>query len=94
MKSGAFDYVSKPFSEDEITIVVRRAIIQKRLQKENEQFHRELTIAYGLGRIIGHSRPMMDIYNTVAMVINSELFHLTAFIVSTIILFILRELAF
>ena len=71
MKSGAFDYVSKPFSEDEIKIVVRRAIIQKRLRKENEQYHRELTIAYGLDRIIGHSRPMMDIYKTVAMVINS-----------------------
>src|SRR3989337_213872 len=71
MKSGAFDYVSKPFSEDEIKIVVRRAIIQKRLQKENEQFHRELTMTYGLDQIIGHSRPMMDIYKTVAMVINS-----------------------
>jgi len=71
MKSGAFDYVSKPFSEDEIKIVVGRAVMQKRLQKENEQFHRELTIAYGLDQIIGHTRPMMDIYKTVAMVINS-----------------------
>src|SRR3990170_2646403 len=71
MKSGAFDYVSKPFGEDEIKIVVGRAVMQKRLQKENEQFHRELTIAYGLDQIIGHSRPMMDIYKTVAMVINS-----------------------
>ncbi len=71
MKSGAFDYVSKPFSEDEIKIVVRRAILQKRLQKENEQFHRELTITYGLDQIIGHSRSMMDVYKTVAMVINS-----------------------
>lgn len=62
MKAGAFDYVSKPFSEDEIKIVVRRALMQKRLQKENEQFHRELTMTYGLDQIIGHSRPMMDIY--------------------------------
>ncbi|MCC6544673.1 MAG: sigma-54-dependent Fis family transcriptional regulator [Nitrospirae bacterium] len=71
MKAGAFDYVSKPFSEDEIKIVVRRAMMQKRLQKENEQFQRELKMAHGLDQIIGRSRPMMDIYKTVAMVINS-----------------------
>ncbi|MDC4225238.1 MAG: response regulator [Candidatus Manganitrophus sp.] len=32
MKAGAFDYVSKPFREDEIKIVVRRALNQRRLK--------------------------------------------------------------
>ena len=72
MKEGAFDYVSKPFKEDEIKIVVRRALQQRRLQKENEQYHQELTRTHGLDQIIGHSRPMMEIYKTVAMVVNSQ----------------------
>jgi DNA-binding NtrC family response regulator len=72
MKEGAFDYVSKPFKEDEIKIVVRRALRQRRLQEENAQFHQELTRTHGLDQIIGHSRPMMEVYKTVAMVVNSQ----------------------
>ncbi|MBI3805275.1 MAG: sigma-54-dependent Fis family transcriptional regulator [Nitrospirae bacterium] len=68
MKAGAFDYVSKPFREDEIKIVVRRALDQRRLQKENEQYRQEFTRTYGLNQIIGHSRLMTDIYKTVAMI--------------------------
>lgn len=72
MKAGAFDYVSKPFKEDEIKIVVRRALLQKRLQKENEQYRQEFARAYGLDQIIGRSRPMMEVYKTVAMALNSK----------------------
>src|SRR5579884_1094578 len=68
MKAGAFDYVSKPFREDEIKIVVRRALDQRRLQRENEQYRQEFARAYGLDQIIGHSRPMTEVYKTVAMI--------------------------
>src|SRR3990170_5447502 len=72
MNAGAFDYISKPFRESEIKIVVKRAILQKRFQKENEQYHKEFTRTYGLDQIIGRSRPMMEIYKTVAMVISTR----------------------
>ena len=72
MKAGAFDYVSKPFREDEIKIVVRRALLQKRLQRENEQYRREFSRTYGLDQIIGRSPSMLEIYKTVAMVVNSR----------------------
>ncbi|TAJ98413.1 MAG: sigma-54-dependent Fis family transcriptional regulator [Candidatus Manganitrophaceae bacterium] len=68
MKAGAFDYVSKPFREDEIKIVVRRALDQRRLKRENEQYRQEFARSYGLDQIIGHSRPMTEIYKTVAMI--------------------------
>ncbi|MFY9270678.1 MAG: sigma-54 dependent transcriptional regulator [Candidatus Manganitrophaceae bacterium] len=68
MKAGAFDYVSKPFREDEIKIAVRRALEQRRLRKENEQFRQEFTRTYGLNQIIGHSRAMTEVYKMVAMV--------------------------
>ncbi len=72
MNAGAFDYISKPFREGEIKIVVKRAILQKRFQKENEQYHKEFTRTYGLDEIIGRSRPMMEIYKTVAMVTSTR----------------------
>jgi len=72
MNAGAFDFISKPFRESEIKIVVKRAILQKRFQKENEQYHKEFTRTYGLDQIIGRSRPMTEIYKTVAMVISTR----------------------
>jgi two-component system, NtrC family, response regulator AtoC len=68
MKAGAFNYVSKPFREDEIKIVVRRALDQRRLQRENVQYRREFTRTYGLDQIVGHSRAMTEVYKTVAMI--------------------------
>lgn len=72
MKAGAFDYVSKPFKEDEIKIVVRRALLQKQLLKENEHYRQVLTRAYGLDQIIGSSRAMLEVYKTVAMVLGTK----------------------
>jgi DNA-binding NtrC family response regulator len=72
MKSGAFDYISKPFREDEIKIVVARALLQKQLVKENERYRQELTQAFGLDGVVGRSRTMMEVYKTVAMVTNSR----------------------
>src|SRR3990172_7061084 len=72
MNAGAFDFISKPFRESEIKIVVKRAILQKRFQRENEQYRKEFTRTYGLDQIIGRSRPMMEIYKTVAMVISTR----------------------
>ena len=72
MKSGAFDYISKPFKEDEIKIVVARALAQKQLIKDNERYRQELTRAFGLDGVVGRSRSMMEVYKTVAMVTNSR----------------------
>ena len=37
MKSGAYDYIMKPFKIDEITMVVERALEKERLERENIQ---------------------------------------------------------
>jgi DNA-binding NtrC family response regulator len=68
MKEGAFNYVSKPFREDEIKIVVRRALDQRRLLQENDRYRQEITRTYGLDQIVGHSRPMTEVYKTVGMI--------------------------
>jgi DNA-binding NtrC family response regulator len=72
MKAGAFDYISKPFREDEIKIVVARALEQQQLLTDNQRYRQELTKAFGLDGVVGRSRIMMDVYKTVAMVANSR----------------------
>src|SRR3990170_3182609 len=51
MKSGAYDYVLKPFSLEEIEIKVEKALSQKRIAEENEILKEEIKSRYG--RIIG-----------------------------------------
>ncbi len=45
MKAGAYDYFRKPFDNDELVAVVRRAIDTVRLADENERLTGELTLA-------------------------------------------------
>src|SRR5512139_1243749 len=47
MKLGAFDYIPKPFTPDEVTIVVKKAIEKKSLMLENVYLRQELQEKYG-----------------------------------------------
>lgn len=42
VKLGAFDYLTKPFTSDQLLIAVRRAVDQHRLQKENADLKQKL----------------------------------------------------
>lgn len=42
MKMGAYDYISKPFNQDDLVLKVQRAIERRALQLKNKQYHLEL----------------------------------------------------
>jgi DNA-binding NtrC family response regulator len=68
MKLGAFDYIPKPFTPDEVSIVVRKAIDQKSLLLENIYLRQELQEKYGFHNIVGKSKKMQEIYRIIAKV--------------------------
>jgi len=68
IKQGAYDYVSKPLQLDELLLTVRRAIEQRRLVRENQQFRRTLQDRYRLGNIVGVSPRMLDVFKMIARV--------------------------
>lgn len=68
MKEGAFDYITKPFSDDEIKLVVDKAFEYQRLVDENQRLHRELEEKFSYGNIIGKSPAMREIFETIALV--------------------------
>jgi two-component system, NtrC family, nitrogen regulation response regulator NtrX len=54
-KLGAFDFIEKPLSLEKITVLVRNAVQQRRLQQENQVLRGELSHRY---QVLGESVPM------------------------------------
>jgi DNA-binding NtrC family response regulator len=65
MKLGAYDYITKPFKMDEIKLTIANALERKRLQDENQALKRQLRRERGLDNFIGHSRQMLEIFETI-----------------------------
>ena len=65
MKLGAFEYVMKPFSTDEIELVIIRAFEQKKLELENKLLRSEVMGKYGFDNIIGRTTQMQKIFELV-----------------------------
>jgi two-component system response regulator AtoC len=61
MRLGAFEYITKPFSLEEFTLVINRALEVKDLKEENIRLRRDLTDCYGYTNIIGESAEMQKI---------------------------------
>jgi DNA-binding NtrC family response regulator len=62
IKSGAFDFVSKPFQIDELLHVLDSALEQRRLKSENAYLRAQLEERYRFEGIIGKSRTMQKLF--------------------------------
>lgn len=72
VKEGAFDYIPKPFSADQLQVVIERALTQRRLLDENRRLREQLTETYRFENIVGRSRPMVQVYDLIKKVAASE----------------------
>src|SRR5690606_35916936 len=62
MKRGAFDYITKPFKNDEVLVVLNNAVERRRLVAENRALRQNLQAsANRFGGIIGRSARMRQI---------------------------------
>ena len=71
-KLGAFDYIQKPFSAEQLRIAVNRGIKQKRLSDENRYLRSQLKEAYGFNKIIGKSASLQKVLKRVKKVSKTE----------------------
>jgi two-component system response regulator AtoC len=65
VRRGAYDYFTKPFSLDEMEIVVRRALERRRLQTELERLSEQLALRRRRGRLLGSSRAMEEVFTLI-----------------------------
>jgi two-component system response regulator HydG len=61
MRLGAFDYIQKPFSEQELLVKVSKAIESRRLRGQVSLFAQEFKDRYHFDNIIGRSQPIRDV---------------------------------
>jgi DNA-binding NtrC family response regulator len=72
MKRGAFDYLAKPFDIDELRLVVRNAVEQIELRKENQALKTELAAISGSGDLIGSSEPMRGVFSLIERIAETD----------------------
>jgi DNA-binding NtrC family response regulator len=71
-KGGAQDYITKPWSNDELVAQVSLAIEGHRLREENVQLKRALKQRYNFPSIIGKSEKMLAVFDLVTQVAPSR----------------------
>src|SRR6266704_6101360 len=64
MKAGASDYVLKPFSIEEIKLIVSRELDTRRLREENRDLRDALGKRYEFKNIVGRSKAMQEVLET------------------------------
>ena len=72
MKEGAFDYITKPFSIDQVEMVLERIEERDRLVAESELFKDEVKSRYNIRKIVGGSPEMKAVLETVKKVAPSR----------------------
>ena len=72
MKRGVYDFVTKPVNIDELGLKIARAIKGRQTEQENVQLQQQVDKRFGLENLIGESRAMHEIFDTVRQVAPSR----------------------
>ena len=71
MKHGAYDYVTKPFSVDELKLLLERVGTHLKMKSENRLLREKVKSKQGFGGIVGRAPEMEKLYRIIAKAANS-----------------------
>lgn len=72
MKCGAYHYIVKPFKNDELTLLIRRAMEKANLKQENHVLRQELTKSFNLENMVGRSAAMSSVFELIKLVASAS----------------------
>ena len=72
MKEGASDYLTKPFSMDELLLIIKRLLRMKQLEEENLSLKKRVEERYRLEGLVGKSPQMLKIYDLIETVAQTD----------------------
>ncbi len=67
MREGAFHYIPKPFKNEEVLLTIRQGLKQRQLATENRSLKEELRGRYAFDKIIGKSKPMLEVFELIRL---------------------------
>ncbi len=68
LRKGAYDYITKPFVNEDLLQTVRNAVAQRELFLENRALRRELNRHYNFSEIIGTSEAINEVFDVIKRV--------------------------
>jgi DNA-binding NtrC family response regulator len=72
MKNGAYDYVTKPFSMEELRLLLERVAANLKLKTENRILREKVKSKQGFGGIVGRAPEMEKLYRIIAKAAHSS----------------------
>ncbi|MGB7923825.1 MAG: sigma-54 dependent transcriptional regulator [Pyrinomonadaceae bacterium] len=72
LRKGAYDYITKPFVNEDLLQSVKNALRQRELFRENRQLRRELDRRYSFSEIIGTSEALQSVFRLVEKVASTN----------------------
>jgi DNA-binding NtrC family response regulator len=72
MRNGAYDFITKPLNIDKLSLIVKRALENSSLKRQNRELLNQLRKKYSFENIIGKSTPMNKVFETVELVAPSR----------------------
>ncbi|HTU01006.1 MAG TPA: sigma-54 dependent transcriptional regulator [Candidatus Sulfotelmatobacter sp.] len=65
IRHGAYDYAAKPFAMEEISLLIGKALEDRRLREENRRLREEVAGRYRLDNLLGASRAMQVVFSLI-----------------------------
>ncbi len=71
MKQGAYDYVTKPFNMEELTLLLERVTAHLKLASENRLLREQIKAKHGFGGLVGRAPEMDRLYRIISKAASS-----------------------
>jgi DNA-binding NtrC family response regulator len=72
LRAGAFDLLTKPLIDDELSMAIDRALTQREMIAENQKLKAQLDLRFGLENIVGHDHRMQRVFDMVDRIADTK----------------------
>jgi DNA-binding NtrC family response regulator len=72
LKQGAYDYITKPIDPDDLSRLIRNAVTQRQLVRENLRLKEEIRSMISMDQIVGESPQMLEVFKLIQTVAETD----------------------
>jgi DNA-binding NtrC family response regulator len=72
LRAGAFDLLTKPLIDEELSMAIERALSQREVIEENHKLKAQLDLRFGLENIVGHDHRMQRVFDMVDRIADTK----------------------